>query len=56
LINQYYITDLLGKNTGVLIALMLFIFRIIGLIGAIRGEEKKIPFLGDQFQEWFKNI
>lgn len=56
LVNQYYITDLLGKNTGILIALTLFIFRIIGLVGAIRGEEKKIPFLGDQFQEWFKNI
>lgn len=29
---------------------------IYGLIGAIQGEEKKIPLLGDQFQEWFKNI
>ena len=29
---------------------------VIGLIGAIQGEEKKIPFLGDRFQEWFKNI
>lgn len=29
---------------------------VIGLFGAIQNEEKKIPFLGDQFQEWFKNI
>ncbi len=31
-------------------------FLIIGIVGAIQEEEKKIPFLGDQFQEWFKNI
>ncbi len=33
-----------------------FVLWIIGLIGAIQGEEKAVPFLGDQFQEWFKNI
>ena len=32
------------------------ILLIIGLVGAIQGEEKKVPLLGDQFQEWFKNI
>jgi hypothetical protein len=29
---------------------------IIGLIGAIKGEEKPVPLLGEQFQEWFRNI
>jgi len=33
-----------------------FILWILGLIAAIQGEEKKIPLLGDQFQEWFRNI
>ena len=33
-----------------------FVFLVIGFIGAIQEEEKKIPFLGDQFQEWFRNI
>jgi uncharacterized membrane protein len=33
-----------------------FALLVIGIVGAIQGEEKKIPFLGDQFQEWFKNI
>lgn len=32
------------------------ILLVIGLIGAIQGEEKKVPLLGDQFQEWFKNF
>jgi len=33
-----------------------FILWILGFIGAIQGEEKKVPLLGDQFQEWFKGI
>jgi len=33
-----------------------FALWIIGLIGAAQGEERKIPLLGDQFQEWFKNV
>ncbi|PCI03793.1 MAG: hypothetical protein COB81_03130 [Flavobacteriaceae bacterium] len=34
----------------------LFILWLIGFIGCIKGEEKKIPILGDIFQEWFKGI
>ena len=33
-----------------------FVLWIIGLIGAIRGEEKRVPLLGAQFQEWFRSI
>jgi len=39
-----------------LLWLGVFALWIIALIGAIQGEEKKIPILGDQFQEWFKSI
>ncbi len=41
---------------AIIINIILFIFWIIGLIGALKGEEEKIPLLGDQFQDWFKNI
>jgi uncharacterized membrane protein len=41
---------------GSVLWLGLIILWLIGFIGAIQGEEKKIPLLGDQFQEWFKNI
>ena len=34
----------------------IFVLWILGFIGAIQGEEKKVPLLGDQFQEWFKGI
>ena len=33
-----------------------FVLWIFGLLGAIQGEEKRIPLFGDQFQEWFRNI
>ena len=38
------------------ISILLFIMWIIGFIGAIQGEEKKIPLLGDLFQDWFKGV
>lgn len=28
-------------------------FWVLALIGALNGETKKIPVLGDKFQEWF---
>ena len=34
----------------------LLILWVIALFGAIQGEEKRVPLLGDQFQEWFKGI
>ena len=29
---------------------------VIGLMNAINGKEKPIPFLGVKYAEWFKNI
>ena len=45
LLNQYYITDLLGKNTGVLIALMLFIFSLSKFFLITLFSELKSPFV-----------
>lgn len=51
-LNRYSNFDWLG----IILGLGVFVLWIIGLIGAIQGEEKKVPLLGEQFQEWFKNI
>jgi uncharacterized membrane protein len=40
----------------ILLSMGVFVLWIIGLISAIQGEEKTVPLLGDQFQEWFRNI
>ena len=39
-----------------LIYLILFVFWVFSLIGAIQGEEKSLPFLGEHFQDLFKSI
>ncbi|EDY82522.1 hypothetical protein VDG1235_2145 [Verrucomicrobiia bacterium DG1235] len=33
-----------------------FILWIIGLLSALEGTRKPVPFLGEHFQEWFKSI
>ncbi|MCP4883585.1 MAG: hypothetical protein GY908_07320 [Flavobacteriales bacterium] len=51
-INRFSNFDFIDMILGIGV----FILWIIGLIGAIKGEEKFVPFLGEQFQEWFRNI
>lgn len=41
---------------GVIISLGLLVLWIIGLISAINEEEKPLPVLGAQFQQWFSFI
>lgn len=41
---------------GQILKIALLILWVIGLIGCIQGEEKKIPLFGDVFQDWFKRI
>lgn len=56
LVNSVFLLRYIGFWAAGVIGLVLFIFLIIGIIGAIQGEEKKIPFFGDIFQDWFKGI
>lgn len=46
----------LGQIVFALAGIVIFILWIIGLMAAVNEEEKTIPLLGDQFQEWFKSI
>lgn len=32
------------------------VFWLLGFIGAVQGEKKPVPLLGEQFQQWFKGI
>lgn len=36
--------------------LAVLVLWILGLVGAIQGEKKPVPVLGEQFQDWFKGI
>jgi uncharacterized membrane protein len=54
--NSLFLIRFIGLWAAGFIGLMLFIFTIIGIVGAIQGEQKKIPLFGDIFQDWFKGI
>lgn len=41
---------------GWILAIVVFIFFIISLIGAISGKEKLVPILGKYFQDWFSGL
>ncbi|QIA07772.1 YtxH domain-containing protein [Draconibacterium halophilum] len=36
--------------------LLTLVFWIISLVGAINGEQKEIPWVGEYFQDWFKAL
>jgi len=56
LVNTFIIARYGGAWTSGIIGAGLFVLWIIGFIGAIQGEEKKVPLVGDLFQEWFRTI
>ncbi len=41
---------------GSALGLIPLVLWVIGFIGALQGQEKKVPVLGDMFQDWFKGI
>lgn len=55
LLNGFLVMKL-SSTISYIVSVVLLVLWIIGFIGAIKGEYKKIPLLGDQFQEWFKSI
>ncbi|WP_321374648.1 hypothetical protein [uncultured Draconibacterium sp.] len=66
-LTSFYLRQLLGlfllsivlmfiPVLGWIINLILFVFWIISLIGAVNGEQKEIPWVGSYFQQWFKGI
>ncbi|AQS92882.1 MULTISPECIES: hypothetical protein [Polaribacter] len=54
--NGWVVYEFIGATAGAILGFILFVFWIISLIGAIKGEEKLVPFIGEKFQEWFQNI
>jgi uncharacterized membrane protein len=54
--NSFIIGKYVNYYLAGAISLVLLVLWIIGFIGAIQGQEKKIPLFGDMFQDWFKGI
>jgi len=51
-VTEAYINSWLGSGLW----LITFASWFFGLYYAIKGEYKEIPYLGNKFQEWFRNI
>ncbi|PHQ55457.1 MAG: hypothetical protein COC16_05160 [Lutibacter sp.] len=56
LINSFILLNYIDLWIVGSIGMVLFVFRIIGIMGALKNEERKIPFIADLFQNWFKGI
>jgi len=46
----------LGWIINILGIFILLYMWIIGIMNAINGKESSVPFLGEKYKEWFKNI
>lgn len=56
MINKYVVYDFLGSTAGWVLGVLLFILWVIGFVGAIQGDEKQVPVIGEHFQKWFAGI
>ncbi|MDH3652545.1 MAG: hypothetical protein OEQ53_22830, partial [Saprospiraceae bacterium] len=52
----FFIIPILGWIAGVLTYVLALVLWIIGIVGAIEGEQKIVPVLGEKFQEWFQGL
>lgn len=55
-LNGWIVYKFLGTTAGAIVSLIVLVLWVISLIGTVKGEEKRVPVVGDQFQDWFKNI
>lgn len=66
-LTSFYLRQLLGlfllsivlmfiPIIGWIANLVILVFWIISLIGAVNGEQKEIPWVGKLFQDWFKAL
>lgn len=53
------VVSVFALGSGILswiLQIAVFVLWLLGFIGAVQGEKKAIPLLGDQFQQWFKGL
>ena len=52
------VLDYIGMPSFItwIISIFIVFLWVMGLVGALAGEKKEIPFLGEHFQNWFKGV
>ncbi|WP_075343917.1 DUF4870 domain-containing protein [Tenacibaculum agarivorans] len=56
LLNSWVVLKFFGLIPYWAIAGITIVLWFIGFMGAINGDEKKVPIFGDYFQDWFKSL
>lgn len=51
--NVVMMVPILGWIIAVPVLIGCFVLWVIGFVAALNGETRRVPYLGDQFQEWF---
>jgi len=47
------VVPILGWIVWFLVVLVLFVFWVLGLVSAVKGEMRPVPLLGEHYQRWF---
>ena len=55
-INGAIVYKYIGGTVGIVIRIILIGFWIISIVGAIKGEEKEVPVVGEHLQNWFRGF
>lgn len=50
------VIPILGWIISIVGSLLLIYLWVMGLMNAINGKEKPVPWLGEKYEEWFKSI
>ena len=47
------VVPVLGWVVWFVVVIVLFVFWVLGLLSAVRGEMRPVPVLGEHYQRWF---
>src|SRR3954470_18690367 len=50
------VVPILGWIVWFFVCLVLFVFWVLGLLTAVKGEMRPVPLLGDHYQKWFAGV
>jgi uncharacterized membrane protein len=50
------VVPILGWIVWFLVAIGVFVLWLIGLIAALKGDQRPVPMLGDHYQRWFAGV
>jgi uncharacterized membrane protein len=50
------VVPILGWIVWFLVCCVLFVFWVLGLLAAVKGEMRPVPLLGEHYQKWFAGV